>query len=363
MSDNSAEPAPPYITADLPGVGGQLRASPEHFVVEEVPLYAASGEGPHLYLNLTKSGWTTKEIQHRLEKLFGLRAGEVGFAGLKDKQARTTQTFSLPLDHRDDHFVEETLKRIQEELPVTLNWARRHRNKLKPGHLLGNHFRITLTGLTLPVADMTQRVAAIRAALQERGLPNFFGAQRFGLAGGNIAKGYDLLVGRRQVHDRWLRRFLLSSYQSFLCNQYLARRVEIGAFDHLLDGDVAKKYETGGMFDVTDLAQEEARYQAHEISFTAPIYGPKMWAAKGAAVELEQSILDQAGVTLDDFARVRVEGGRRLGRLLLANIETDVGAEQLTLAFFLPKGAFATTVLREFMKVEPAPAPEFDGEE
>ena len=95
MLDSRLELSLPYITDDLPGIGGQLRLTPDHFVVEEIPLYEASGEGQHLYVNLTKVGLTTKEVQAQLEQLFGLNRGEVSFAGMKDKQARTTQTFSL----------------------------------------------------------------------------------------------------------------------------------------------------------------------------------------------------------------------------------------------------------------------------
>ena len=100
----------PYISADLPGIGGVLRATPEHFVVEEVPLYPAAGEGQHLYVNLTKVGLTTKEVQAQLARLFKLDRGEVGFAGMKDKQARTTQTFSLNVGHHAPDYPADVLR-------------------------------------------------------------------------------------------------------------------------------------------------------------------------------------------------------------------------------------------------------------
>src|SRR5690606_10014064 len=143
MLDSSLELHLPYITNHLPGIGGQLRVTPDHFIVEEVPLYAPSDEGQHLYINLTKTGSTTKEVQMQLERLFELRRGDVGFAGLKDKQARTTQTFSLAVGYRPPSFAEEAIQRIRDHLPVEVHWARFHRNKLRPGHLLGNRFTIT----------------------------------------------------------------------------------------------------------------------------------------------------------------------------------------------------------------------------
>lgn len=342
----------PYLTAHLPGVGGVLRASAESFVVEEVGLYEAVDEGQHLYVNLTKVGLTTKEVQAQLEKLFGLERGSVGFAGMKDKVAKTTQTFSLNVGHKPAAFAEEAAQRIRSELPVTVNWVRFHQNKLRPGHLLGNRFTITVTGLAVTPATALQRAEAICAEIRRRGLPNFFGVQRIGATGGNARQGLALLLGERQRPDRWLRRFLISSYQSYLCNRYLVRRLEIGAFDHLLRGDVAKKVATGGMFEIEDVDAEQPRYAAHEINFTAPLYGPQMWAAKAEAAALEAEVLAAQPVTMTHFAQAHVEGTRRPGRLLAPDLTVRLEGDALVASFTLTKGAFATIVMRELMKVD-----------
>jgi tRNA pseudouridine13 synthase len=342
----------PYMSAVLPGIGGVLRASPEDFVVEEVPLYAAQGDGQHLYVNLTKVGLTTKEVATQLERLFGLKKGDASFAGMKDKRARTTQTFSLGVGHKPTAFADSAASQIESNLPVTVNWVRFHANKLRPGHLLGNRFQIRITGLTLPVDSALNRASAIASRIIARGLPNFFGPQRLGENGANVRDGWAVLHGERGKRDRWLQRFLISAYQSYLCNRYLARRLDSGGFDRLMDGDVAKKYATGGMFDVVDAAIEQPRYEAQEIGFTAPLYGPKMWQAKAAAGELEAAILSEAHDTLDDFGRAHVEGTRRLGRLLVSDLAIAADDESIVASFMLRKGAFATTVLRELMKVD-----------
>jgi tRNA pseudouridine13 synthase len=352
MLQSDIELSLPYVTSGLPGIGGALRASAEHFVVEELPLYEAQGDGQHLYVNITKVGLTTKEVQGQLERLFGLKRGEAGFAGMKDKQARTTQTFSLNVGNQPPAFADEAAAKIEANLPVTVNWVRFHRNKLRPGHLLGNRFRIAVTELALPVEEAVSRATAIVAVLHKQGLPNFFGPQRLGRDGNNVRQGMAIVAGEQRRGDRWLQRFLISAYQSYLCNRYLARRVAIGAFDRLLEGDVAKKYATGGMFDVLDLAVEQPRYAAQEISFTAPIYGPKMWAAKGESGAFETTILAESGGTIEGLARVRVEGSRRLGRLLIPDLVVEQEAGMLVVSFSLPKGAFATTVMRELMKVD-----------
>jgi tRNA pseudouridine13 synthase len=344
----------PYISSDLPGVGGVLRAAPEDFVVEEVPLYEAQGDGQHLYINLTKVGLTTKEVQIGLERLFGLKKGDVSFAGMKDKRARTTQTFSLSVGHKPPDFAETAGAKVEANLPVTVNWVRFHRNKLKPGHLLGNRFEIRIRELALAPSEALARAEQIVQRLKTHGVPNYFGSQRLGAGGANARQGWAILHGEREKRDRWLQRFLISAYQSYLCNRYLAARLERGLFEQLLAGDVAKKYATGGMFDVVDAAAEQPRYAAQEISFTAPLYGPRMWAAQAQAGELEDEVLRRAQVTLDDFARVHVEGTRRMGRLLVTDLALAADGQDLVLRFELRKGAFATTVLREVMKIDGA---------
>lgn len=353
----------PYLSAHLPGIGGRLRMALDDFTVEELPLYEASGEGQHLYINLTKRGMTTKEVQRTLERLFGLRQGSVGFAGLKDKHAVTTQTFSIEVAHQQPSTDDEMVVRIQDEADITINWARRHNNKLRPGHLLGNRFQILVTEVAGDPTSALTQAQAIRTELQQRGVPNYFGPQRFGIDGANVAKGQAILQGQRRERNPWLRKFLISAYQSYLCNRYLAQRLERDLFDQLLAGDVAKKYATGGMFDVVDLTAEAPRYTAQEISFTAPIYGAKMWEAKAEAGRLEAAIVEAAALPADSWQKAKIEGTRRMGRLLLPDLTIAPVADGLLFTFALPKGAFATTVLREFMKVDAAALAAIDSED
>jgi tRNA pseudouridine13 synthase len=341
----------PYATAGLAGIGGALKTTPEHFVVEEIPLYEAQGSGQHLYVNLTKEGLTSRDVQKQLAKVFNLPPKEVGMAGMKDKHARTTQTFSLNVGHVDDAFVAEAPSRIEDHLPVTVNWVKRHKNKLKRGHLLGNRFTVVISELAVPVEEALQRTQAVVDAIRRRGIPNYYGPQRLGATGDNVRRGYDALQGKRVTRDRWLHRFLLACFQSYLCNRYLARRMENGYFDQILLGDVAKKYDTGGLFTVEDPDAEQVRYSQQEISFTAPIFGRKMWPASGPAGDLESQVLVEAGVTIEQLSQAGLTGSRRLGRLLIPDLEAKPVAAGLQVSFSLPKGAFATVVLRELMKV------------
>ncbi len=337
----------PFITHDLPGIGGEIKVEPAHFIVEEVPLYEPTGEGEHIYVRLTREGWTTRALQQRLARLFDLREVDVGCAGLKDKHARVTQTFSLLIRDMDE---ETVAQRIEDALPVEVVWARRHRNKLRAGHLLGNRFRIVVLH---PEPDAMARATAITQALQARGLPNYYGAQRFGINGDNARRGRAVLFGQGP-RERWLRRFLLSAYQAALFNTWLAERMQRGWFDRLLAGDIAKKVDTGGLFEVADVAAEQPRFQRKEITYTGPIYGARMRWASGEPGELERWVLESAGVTTEMLRRARLDGSRRAARLFIDDLHVEPHPEGLLFTFTLPKGAYATTVLREYMKTEAA---------
>jgi len=325
VGHRSSSHALPYISAHLPGIGGQLRSQPDHFLVEEVPLYEPAGHGPHTFLWITKEGTTSTWVRDQLARVLGVRKEEIGMAGLKDRHAVTTQAFSVP-----GVPPEEALARAQAELPVQVHWARRHTNKLKSGHLLGNRFRITVVNA---VPDAGERARAIAAFLRRVGVPNYYGEQRFGHDGDNAERGKEVLLGRGP-RDRWLRRFLISAYQASLFNRYLARRVRQGLFTQLLVGDIAKKADTG-LFVVEDPAVEQSRYERGEIHFTGPMYGYKMWQAEGLAGTLEEEVLAEEELVLGDFRKARVKGTRRVGRLWLADLQVEeVGPGRLVFTFF-----------------------------
>lgn len=335
----------PYITKEIEGIGGKIRGKPEFFIVEEKPVYEPCGKGEHLYANITKKGITSRDVQLKLAKMFGLKNSDIGLAGMKDKNAVTTQTFSIRCGVKQN--VQEAIDKI-ETMGVKVNWAKFHGNKIRVGHLLGNNFRIVIHDIETD--DALERAEKIKEKILEKGVPNFYGEQRFGIEGRNVQRGMDVLSDDFNVRNKWLKRFMISGYQSHLCNLYLAKRIEKGCFEKIMKGDVAKKYDTGGLFVVEDVKAEQERYDNKEISFTAPIYGIKMMEAKDEAKELEDSILKDNEVDMKQFENMKVEGTRRLGRVLIKEIDIKEEKGNLVLSFFLPKGAFATTILREFMK-------------
>lgn len=335
----------PFITPELPGAGGEIKAEPDHFIVEEQALYEPSGSGEHLFVRLTRSGQTTREVVDALAQAVGVAAQDIGYAGLKDRQARATQVFSLLGAQA------ETLIPAAAALGYEVAWAIPNIAKLRAGHLLGNRFTITVLHPDGEAA--LPRAAAVLAALRQRGLPNYFGGQRFGVHGDNADQGLAILSGQRpRPRAKWLCKLLLSAYQSHLFNQYLALRMQRGFFDQLLTGDLAKKTDTGGMFLVEDAAAEQPRFQRGEITFTGPLFGHKMRQPAAAGAALEAEILAAAAVAAGQWRQHRVTGNRRPGRLFLGEVDLRPHPQGFQISFFLPKGAYATILLREVLKAD-----------
>ncbi len=342
----------PYITPELPGTGGEIKIEPAHFIVEELPLYPPAGEGEHLFVQFTREGQTTREVVENLARALALAPNGIGYAGLKDKRARVTQVFSLP--GVDPDRAEAAIRGLGYEF----GWATPHNRKLRPGHLLGNRFTITI--LHPQTKDALARAEAIVRALEERGLPNFFGAQRFGQYGDNAEQGLAILVGKkRRPRQKWLTRLLISAYQSQLFNDYLTLRIQRGLFTRILAGDLAKKTDTGGMFVVEEVEIEQARFERREITFTGPLFGYKMRQPQAEAAALEAEILANTPVTPAQWRKHRTDGNRRVGRIFLQPVDVKPTPYGLRLTFYLPKGAYATILLREVMKPA-ASLPEFE---
>ncbi|WP_102127056.1 tRNA pseudouridine(13) synthase TruD [Deinococcus planocerae] len=324
---------------DTPGTRGRLRARPEDFRVEELPAYPLSGEGEHLYLHLEKTGHTTAHVVRELCAQLGVRDRDVGVAGLKDRHAVTTQWVSVPAKY------EERLPAFGMEGVRVLETAR-HTNKLGLGHLRGNRFVVRVR--EAPGAADT--AADTLALLVARGVPNYFGPQRFGLRGLNAEEGLRVLRGESRLRDPRVRRFLTTSVQSLVFNRFLSLRLERDLFDRLLAGDMAKKHDTGGVFLVEDPHAESPRAERGEVSATGTLFGKKARPLTLDAGELEREALSEFGLTPEVFASRR--GDRRLTRVFLEGAELRPGEDGYTVAFTLPRGSFATSVLRELMKTD-----------
>jgi tRNA pseudouridine13 synthase len=331
----------PAVTTDLPGTGGRIRAQLADFQVTELPSYTPSGTGEHTYVWLEKHGHTTKHVIDEIAHQMGLRFQDIGVAGLKDRHAITRQWISFPrkFESRLTGFALDGVKVLE------TGW---HTNKLGVGHLRGNRFRLRVRDA---VPDALHHAHAILERLRVMGVPNYFGPQRFGNTGSNAARGLELVRdGRmRGPESIPLKRFLIGSLQSVLFNHYVRLRLERGLFDAFLRGDIAKKHDTGGMFTVSDAEHESPRAKALEVSATGPLYGKKVMPAQHESRLLEDEVLALFGLTWQDFKDRK--GSRRITRIRLEDVTLEPANDGFWMAFDLPKGSFATVVLREVMKV------------
>ncbi len=317
--------------------------SPETFTVEEIPAYLPSGEGTHLFLWVEKRGLTTLDVIARVAAALGVNGRDVGYAGLKDRHALTRQWLSVPgVDP------ERALA-----LPADGGWAIqqavRHPHKLRLGHLRGNRFEVVLRGESgdADPADLRALEAAVARVVAE-GVPNRFGAQRFGSDGDNAAAGLALLRGQRRERDRRRRRLLLSALQSAVFNRTLVLRAAGGPLTRLRGGDVLQKTDTGGLFVTTDLAIDQARVDRGEVLPTGPLPGGReIDPPPGSeAAALEDEAIAAVGATREDFARAGRElpGARRPVIVRASELTLHAGA-QPRLTFSLPAGAYATVLV------------------
>jgi tRNA pseudouridine13 synthase len=355
----------PFLTADIAGVGGVIKTRPEDFFVEELPLYEASGSGTHTYVQIEKKGLGTREALDRIAQALNVARRDIGLAGLKDAHAVARQWISI--EHIDPQRVEQL------SVPdVRVLQTSRHTNKLKPGHLRGNRFVVRLRKLALPLPQAAQVAQDVLSILGRRGVPNYFGPQRFGnhqdnhllgkaVAQNDAAAFADLFLGHPQEDldspavfearrlydesryeeaakawpgsffdqrralralaagkgnkkkvfytvDKHLKGLFISAYQSDLFNRVLAARMP--DIDKMLLGDMAYKHVNGACFRVEQPEVEQPRCDGFEISPTGPLLGERLTRLTGAAGEIENPILDGENLSDMDMRQMKHFGSR-----------------------------------------------------
>ncbi len=347
---------PPLLTPELPCVGGRIKVCPDDFEVEEVPAYEPSGAGDHLFLWVEKRDVGPEFFARTIAQRLGLPAGAVGTAGLKDRHAVTRQWVSVPKE------AEPRLKNIDGD-GIRVLKVSRHANKLKPGHLRGNRFRLLIRGADATKADA---FAAIIDRLKSHGMPNYYGPQRFGRGGSTLELGFQCLAGRQRRRVRPFQfRFALSAVQSLFFNDYLGRRLTDGLLRTVLPGDVMMKWPAGGIFVAEDVAVEQERFDRRETVTAGPMFGGRMYPAKGVAAEREARVLADNRLSSAAFAGFGklMSGTRRHNLVYLDDLTAAWEPAGLRLAFTLPAGSYATVLLREVMKAPAEPEEEPAGEE
>jgi tRNA pseudouridine13 synthase len=348
MSD-SADELPPewrHIAIDPPRAHGgpagtaALRSRVEDFRVDEQLGFAPAGSGPHALLRVRKSGANTDWVARQLATLAGVRPMDVGFAGLKDRHAVTTQWFTVPLE------------RAPAERRTAATWlgiataefevleAHAHHRKLPRGALDANCFELRLRDWRGDDAQLTARLET----LAREGVPNYFGPQRFGRQLSNLRPYVGTLRARPGE-------YALSAGRSLIFNAVLARRVQRGDWNRLQAGDLANLDARGSIFPVT-VADEDllTRTTAQELHPTGPLWGSGTPATDGMVRQLEDEVTAQFPTVLEGLRSVRMENARRPLRLAVRDLQWQFeSADVLRVSFMLRAGGYATTVLRELI--------------
>jgi tRNA pseudouridine13 synthase len=321
-------------------LSARIRATPEDFMVEELDAFAASGSGEHLLLTIEKRGMNTAFAAKRIAEWAGIPELGIGYAGLKDRHAVTRQRFTV---HLPKKIAPDIAALESQDMRVLAHaW---HAKKLPRGALAGNRFELLLREVQGDRAAIDARLRAIA----ERGVPNYFGEQRFGRGGDNVGNALAMFGGRRVARAQ--RTHLLSAARSQLFNRVLAARVAAGNWDRALDGEVWLLDGSRSVFGPEPFGDALAsRLAAFDIHPSAPLWGRGGLRTTGAAAALEGSALEDAQslALRAGLEAVGLKQERRATRLRPQALEwTWMDPVTLQLRFSLPPGAYATTVLAE----------------
>ena len=324
---------------------GRYKVEPQDFVVEEVPAYEPSGDGDHVWLWIEKRGVATLEMLRAFGAALGRHEKSFGIAGLKDARAVSRQWVSVELG--DERACKELDVAGVRVLKVT-----RHGNKLRLGHARGNRFEIVLRGCSDGALEVAR---ANLAELERRGVPNYFGEQRFGKRGANLAKGLEALRGGAKAMSRRMPRrvfgLVLSAVQSELFNRVVIRRLD--RLGEILPGDLAQLHKNGAVFTVEDPAREQPRADSLELSASGPMPGPDMLVPTGEPLAIELAALEELGLSGEEFNDLPFglgRGERRALRCPIRSVAARAHPDGVHVGFTLPKGCYATSVLRELLE-------------
>ncbi|MDX1527971.1 MAG: tRNA pseudouridine(13) synthase TruD [Gammaproteobacteria bacterium] len=332
-----------------PGLRGIIRARPEDFEVEEVLRFEPAGDGEHAFLKIRKRNLNTRAVAQLIAKHAGTRTGEVGYAGMKDRNAVTTQWFSVGLAGRS----EPDWSALEDDALQVLQ-ATRHKKKLRPGQLQRNRFRITLRQVEGDAEEIDARLERIRCG----GVPNYFGPQRFGRDGGNLEAARALFLGGRRVRDRKLKGIYLSAARAEVFNQVLSARVAAGSWNRALPGEVVMFDDSRSRFPMHDEAPgDDPRIASLQLHPTGPLWGNGSPDAAGEAAAVEREAVKLLSELTSGLEAAGLKADRRALRLRVDDLTCETyGQDALTVEFALRPGAYATMVLRELLQIGDASA-------
>ncbi len=335
-------PVWPY-TYGQPSGSGVIRQQPEDFIVIEHLAFEPSGTGEHVFLQIEKTGENTDYVARQLARIANVRQRDIGYAGIKDRHAVTTQWFSVWLPGKNDP---DWTQLASEHIKI--RHTIRHARKLKRGVLSGNHFDLTVRDWCGDQAKTHQQLELIKT----HGIANYYGSQRFGNGGQNVNKALAMFQGNKT--SRELRSLYLSAARSYLFNEILARRVHDKTWNQALDGDTYCFDLSHSWFkSVHADAEIHHRLATHKIHPTGVLWGKGDIDVTAEALIIEQAVIDANPELADGLLACAVDKDRRALRINVQQLQWQFTDEcTLNLAFTLPAGCYATSVLREIIETQ-----------
>lgn len=316
-----------------------IRSAPGDFIVDEVLGFDPDGAGEHDFLIIRKTDANTAWVARQLARHAGIPAKDVGYCGLKDRHAVTTQAFTVRRPGRDG----TNWNTFAADGTEILSMAQ-HSRKLRRGSHSANRFCIRLRGDTVAanIERLRERVARVSAA----GVPNYFGEQRFGHDGNNIELAQELFAGKRIKRDT--RSIAISAARSLLFNRILDARVRDGSWNRILPGELANLDGSGSVFAVEKIdAAIRTRCETLDIHPTGSLWGKGAPLASGDVGKLETGVAELSHEFVAGLLHLGVDAASRPLRVRLQDVELETSTHHVTISLQLPRGAFATAVLRE----------------
>ncbi len=327
-----------------PEITGTIKTLPEDFIVKESLSFEPVGEGNHLYLYITKTSLNTHDVIQLLSKHFSVSMKDIGYAGMKDKHAITSQWFSIPANNPDDQ-----LERIETFNAATIEKFTCSNKKLKRGVIKSNYFKLIVRGFSADTTLLNSLLEEINIC----GVPNYFTEQRFGVNDKNILRAEKILTGKMRERNKQKCGLYYSAARSYLFNLLLAKRIEDKLWDKIQPGDVLMLNDTRSVFLADEASTDlQARWQANDLDIALPMAGKGGMQGAGYHDTLVNDVFSRHKELCQGLVNAGLEQQQRRMRTIPENFSWyyDQHQQTLMLEFSLPSGSYATAVLREIVR-------------
>lgn len=329
-----------------PEATAKFKVNSSDFIVRETLSFEPEGEGTHAYLYIEKTDTNTQWLARQLARFAGIEAKDIGYAGLKDRNAVTSQWFSVNLEGIIEPYWDDF-----QLAGVTILQNTRHRKKLKRGAIKYNQFEIVLRDIVNKnLAEINERLIQVKLS----GVPNYFAQQRFGHNYNNLTRAADWFNGGKKIKKRAEKSLILSAARSMVFNQMLSQRIQRAGWNELLEGEIMMLKGTHSIFSPTGIDEElRQRFYQGDIHPTSALWGRGHLASDKHLLALEQEVAGTLSGWCQGLENQGLKQERRAARLIPDKVSLraeDASSGCASICFYLPAGSYATSVLREIVQ-------------